>query len=131
MKHLKYFEYLNNDIKKIKARILNLDNSPEEFNIFENTKFEWNKELKKLPEAEYCEPFEGFTGKIYFIAPDKIREKKPWTKTYVVGDFKIAYETWQNIQRTHNYNYGIYEADIKPLSKEEIEERKNIEKYNL
>ena len=36
MKHLKYFEYLNNDIKKIKARILKLDNSPEEFNIFEN-----------------------------------------------------------------------------------------------
>jgi len=34
-------------------------------------------------------------------------------------------------QKNHTYDYGIYKANIKPLTKEEIELYKTSKKYNL
>lgn len=104
MKHLKKYESHINSLKRIKPKT-------------------------DLP--EYSDPFEGFSGKVYFIAPEGTREDKPWTRVSIVENFKEAYDRWEDIQKKHNYNYGIYEANIKPLSKQDIKFRKDTNKYNL
>jgi len=89
------------------------------------------KTFEKKITFKYPDDFVGFEGDVYFIAPNFEHEKKPWTRDYVINDFDEALRRLDVYEKSHTYDYGIYKANIKPLTKEEIELYKTSKKYNL
>lgn len=89
----------------------------EHINIFESK----NK-------LEYTNTEVNFNEKVYFISTDD--DKKPWERDWTV-DIDEAVRRFERIQDITTSNYVIYEADIKTLTKKDIDILKTSKSFNL